>query len=494
MLKKITKLFAGIILVLILGIAALVYFADYNKFKPMIAEKTKEATGFDLLISGDIKPSFSPLGLKVTGLSIANPQGYEKGDMLKLDSFAVALQFKPLLKGKIKVDYLLFSDIDVNLIKSKSGKFNFEGLPQNTQTKQETVQTNTTSNSSLPPINVDVVKFENINIKYSDLQSGSKADIEKLNLTINNISLTEKSSMLAGLSFDGVIDAKKVDFERYFATNLKGKFSFKDMIANLNSLEYTIFDSDAKSSLSFNLKNEALKFSQTVDKLNMQTLSKVLAERDLLKGNAALKMDISFVGTNPDNIKKTLNGAVFLSSKDLHLNGYDIDAMLEQSTSVKGLVGGDGLGSLFASLPSNLGLSKEKRSKTVEKISNGATIIKNLNIKVPLINGEAKLEDVAFSTSKSIIVFKGSLNLPNEKFNNLQVASLDKNDCISFSQTIDGSFNDPKIKVDSGTVSTIANIAGMFLKKDKDKEKAQLVQNAVCEEGFYVGAVANPKK
>jgi uncharacterized protein involved in outer membrane biogenesis len=52
--KKILIAAALLIVVLVMAVCAFLSFYDFNKFKPMIAQAVKEATGRELTIAGDI--------------------------------------------------------------------------------------------------------------------------------------------------------------------------------------------------------------------------------------------------------------------------------------------------------------------------------------------------------------------------------------------------------------------------------------------------------
>ena len=44
-----------LLIALVVGAVAVLMSTDFNKYKPLIAEKTKEATGRDLMIAGDLE-------------------------------------------------------------------------------------------------------------------------------------------------------------------------------------------------------------------------------------------------------------------------------------------------------------------------------------------------------------------------------------------------------------------------------------------------------
>lgn len=496
MLKRLVLGLGAVIVILLVAVVVVFVTTDFNKLKPIIVEKTKEATGFELSIDGDIKPSFSPIGLKVDGLRVANPKGFGQENMFELGSFNIVLEFIPLLKGKVSIDHLLFLDVRANIIKDKSGKFNFEtNLPKSDLDKNKQTSNKTTSSAAkLPPISITALKIQNINARYVDLQSDVTANIDSLNLNINNIVFENND-----LKLNGDLNAKKIAFEKYAINNMKGKFSLKDKVAYLESLEYLLFNSKAYSALSFNLKNENVQLTQSVKELDMQTVGQVLAQKDIFSGKANLQTSLNFSGTAPDKIKKTLSGAFYLGAKELHVKGYDIDSIVEGYSHPENLLKNGGIGELLVHLPAKTGLSDESKSKldkTSSKISNGMTVLKQLNVNTTITKGLVSFDDVAFSTGKTLIALKESISLPSETFNNLKIGIVDKNDCAKYTQTIGGTFGNPKIVLDKSSVKTIVNVTESIFdkfKKDKD-EKAETSKDVLCDKPFYKGAVVNPLK
>ena len=92
--------------------------------------------------------------------------------------------------------------------------------------------------------------------------------------------------------------------------------------------------------------------------------------------------------------------------------------------------------------------------------------------------GVQTAKDVAFSTQRNRVAVKGSLDLANQKFNNVIIAVVDPRGCIVNSETVNGTFENPEIKDIGVFKRTVVRPLGRLLKTK-------------CE-FFYEGSVPHP--
>ncbi len=82
---------------------------------------------------------------------------------------------------------------------------------------------------------------------------------------------------------------------------------------------------------------------------------------------------------------------------------------------------------------------------------------------------------------------KGKLDIVNERFVDVTVASLDEKGCAKLRQGISGSFKDPKLDKVSTLQSVAAPVLGLFA------ETKNLLTGGACVP-FYAGTVAHPPR
>lgn len=118
---------AGLLVLLVLGVAVFAMTFNPNKYKGQIESLVKEKTGRTLSLKGDLEVAFYPaLGAKVNGVTFSERGSAE--DFVTLDSAHVSVALMPLLRGEAIVDKIRVSGLKARIVKEKDGTFNFSDL------------------------------------------------------------------------------------------------------------------------------------------------------------------------------------------------------------------------------------------------------------------------------------------------------------------------------------------------------------------------------
>lgn len=495
------KVLLGIVAVLaVIVAAAMVYIAtlDFNDYKPQISKAVKDASGLELVIEGDISPSFSPVGISLSGVKLSNPQGFDKQPFLSLQSFDVAVELMPLLSQEVKVQYVELSDIDINIIKSKQGTLNLdvktEPAAENGKTKQSGTAEANDETAALPLIMVDKVLLTNVNITYSDLATKSKAKVNDIDLVVTNIRYDASKQGLQAVAFDGDIKIAEVIYDKYVVSKIDGAVAFKDAVSTVPKLDWTIFESRATGSAAINLAGKTPKITvrENIPALNLAVLAKTLAEKNLLEGTVDTTLDLKFSGSDAGAIKKSLLGQVAVVGKGVGVIGYDLDKVLGQYDKSQNLDAVDIAAFVVAGPVGTLLTKGGDVGGALVGMQGGKTLLKDLVLKTDINKGLAKLTDVALATNKNRLAVNGALDLPQERFRDVSVAVLDAKGCAKYAQTITGTFDKPRIKADQAAVSQVTNMVSSIFNKVKGLTGE--TQKKECTTPFYQGAVAHPVK
>jgi len=119
----------GLVLLVGAGAAALVYLVDWNDFRDTIQNQTKKHTGRDLNIAGDLRPTVFPwLGVKISGISLANAEGFSESWFAKMSSADVKVELLPLLKKQINVRTVELTGLSLDLQRAADGTTNWDDL------------------------------------------------------------------------------------------------------------------------------------------------------------------------------------------------------------------------------------------------------------------------------------------------------------------------------------------------------------------------------
>ncbi|MGD9638196.1 MAG: AsmA family protein [Alphaproteobacteria bacterium] len=226
-MKKFIKIFfITTLAVLFIAIGAGWYFLsnlDVNKYKSDIAKIVKDATGRELVISGNIelKISLNPT-LVISGVKFANADFAKNKDMVKTERIEAKLSLLPLLSKKISVAKFIIIRPEIYLEKDASGNAGWDmaakkedGASSSADQKTEDdgaekIEENKeiSKNSNPLPVDVDIKKFliQDGLVLYSDAQTN-----QEYKLNINHFALKAESlNSPLELDFEVVFDGKQV--------------------------------------------------------------------------------------------------------------------------------------------------------------------------------------------------------------------------------------------------------------------------------------------
>nr|WP_320190922.1 AsmA family protein [uncultured Desulfobacter sp.] len=212
-------IFAG----LIIGAAVLVpMFVDVKKYLPDIETMVARQTGRSFSMGDDIKLSLFPwAGIRLSDLTLGNPENFEKKPMISVKSFEVRVKVLPLLSKQIQVEKFIVASPSIALVKNKAGQGNWEhiGSPatgdpdkgtkaQSNSPPQDTGTKSQTDNAALPIESLLVDRFAVINgaVSYVDEGGDLSKEISDLNLELSGISLDKAIA----ITFDAKVDGKPV--------------------------------------------------------------------------------------------------------------------------------------------------------------------------------------------------------------------------------------------------------------------------------------------
>ncbi|MGF1686080.1 AsmA family protein [Photobacterium japonica] len=137
-MKKIVFALLAILVVIVIGIAALLALVDPNQFKPMIAEQVKKNTGRELVIDGDIHWRFFPsIGFDIGQTAFRNPEGFAEPNLVQFDSAALSVSVMPLFSQQLEIGNVSLHGGHVFIQTLASGVSNLDGIGKQADTVAE---------------------------------------------------------------------------------------------------------------------------------------------------------------------------------------------------------------------------------------------------------------------------------------------------------------------------------------------------------------------
>lgn len=154
-LKKLLIATVSVIVFLIAGFNAFLYFYDLNKFKPAMAQAIKDATGRELTIGGDIRvrPGLLPTFV-FKNIGFQNAPWGSRPHLATVKRLEVKISPFPMIWGDLKFLHLALVEPDVILEFNPSGTSNFDFETSSHETSNEDAQT------TLPILIFDDVRIE----------------------------------------------------------------------------------------------------------------------------------------------------------------------------------------------------------------------------------------------------------------------------------------------------------------------------------------------
>ena len=477
--KKILITLLVIMTTIIVVLGIIIATFDLNKYKPQIEKKVYEATGKELKINGDIGLSLTPFGISIKDIVVKNPKGFSSSDLLKLQKVAVSLQVMPLLSKQVKVNYVKLQDMNLLVEKSKKGLMNI-AINKKAAKKEETKNKPKEKESAkLPMVNVGKVLLSNINVTYIDHQTKSKAKVDNLNLTVNDIALNGDKDILKALSLKGFLKIADVKYDKYLLKDISADFTFKDKIATISPLKLTVYNSQVLGKLVYNMngKKPKIHIEDHIAKLDLKEVSKQFIKNKKISLDGYVKTDIklSMVGQTPKDIKRSLTGTLYVFGNNFGIKGVDLNKVFKSLDDAKSINKKDIAGFLVAG-PLGVALSKGMSGgNMLSGLDGGTTAVKKLVINAPIKRGIVTLKDVAMKVGGTRVAVKGKIDLTRERFIKVQVGVVGGNGCAKIAEDISGTFSKPKYStkaLTSGVVAnTVTSLFGQFTKSSGSNTK-----------------------
>jgi len=176
----------GLFALILLVAVVLPLLLDPNDYKDEAATATKDATGRELRINGDIDLKVFPwLGLSVADVTLANAEGFGPEPFMRIAQVNVGVKLMPLLTGKpIEVSKVRIDGLALNLAKDATGRNNWDfGKDEETGTPEPAEpQPPPQPSGPVREVSVGGIEITNVTFSYADQQTGAAYKLANLSL------------------------------------------------------------------------------------------------------------------------------------------------------------------------------------------------------------------------------------------------------------------------------------------------------------------------
>lgn len=232
-MKRILKILAIVVGVLIVITIAIPFFIDANTFRPTLESDLTTALGRQVKV-GNLSLSLLSGSVSADDISIADDPAFSKSAFVQAKSLKVGVEMMPLIFSKqLNVTQLTLNQPEISLVRSENGeKWNFSSLGgNNTSAPKPAAPSSGNPNLSVAKLNVN-----NGRLTVSRAGSDEKPRVyDKVTIEVTNFSFTSSFpfKMTAQLPADGSLKlegkAGPIDANNAAETPLEAKVTIQKM-------------------------------------------------------------------------------------------------------------------------------------------------------------------------------------------------------------------------------------------------------------------------
>lgn len=472
--KKIFYITAGVITLVVL-LAALTLLTNVVKFKPSIEAAVSSALKLDFRVKGKMHIAIFPRpGFLMRDVSL------KKGgsDIATIEKVTIGLRLLPLVKSQIQINQVNLVKPVLSIVRYKNGIYNFK--PHGDSSLKRTFSVNGVSISQGKLIFTDETTLEKIEASGIDIK-------------IKNISAgTTNQAFFKNLSFEGDARVRMFKINNFTMMNIMMKAADENGILEINPVSMDISGGTGKGSLHLDVTGSSPRYRviYSINKVMIEDLIQQFWSEKIpqkaMEGLINLSAELTAIGKNTDEIKRSLNGNLSLNGEELMLYNMDIDALILKYEKSQNFNLVD-VGAFLLAGPFGPVLTKSFNFvRLIDESQGGKGVIKKLVSIWEIKNGIAEALDVAFSSKKQRVAMKGKLNIITEQFLDVTVAAIDNRGCAVYSEKIHGPFSKPQIEKEN----IFKSISGSVLNPLQDAW--EFIQGEECTV-FYSGSVKQPE-
>jgi AsmA protein len=187
---KLFKWIAGILftILLLLGVAviAATHFLNPNDFKPILAKSLSAKIGHTIDIKGELKLTVFPnIAFSAEQVEIKNRPNFTRPLLAEVQSTALNVQFKPLLKRQVKVDALHVKGIKLYLEQNAAGVANW--VSNEKPNANNATASSATAKRDDFELSIAKLSVENAQIEYIDQPNKQQYQVKDAKFKTENI-------------------------------------------------------------------------------------------------------------------------------------------------------------------------------------------------------------------------------------------------------------------------------------------------------------------
>jgi len=236
-MKRILRILAIVVGLLIVIAIAIPFFVDANTFRPKLETDLTAALGRQVKV-GNLSLSLFSGSVSADNISIADDPAFSKSPFVQAKSLKVGVELIPLIFSKtLNVTELTLNQPEISLVKSENGeKWNFSSLGGNNPSASKPAASPAPSSGPNPNLSVAKLNVNEGRLTVSRAGSNQKIRVyDKVNIEVTNFAFTSSFpfKMTADLPANGSLKlegkAGPIDANNAAETPLDAKVTVKNM-------------------------------------------------------------------------------------------------------------------------------------------------------------------------------------------------------------------------------------------------------------------------
>ena len=462
----------GLVGLLILVAAPLLFFLDINGYKPRLEAAASGALGMEVRVGGRLGIGFFP-GLHVTlqDVNIRN----RGTDLASAKQASLGIDLLPLLQKEVRIGKIALKQPRISIERDPDGNYNFE-RPE-------------AAIGMLPALELAKFSLSDGTLLYTDKKSGEGFEAVNCNLNARRLRLAEgkSSELLKRLSFTAELACGEFRKNDFTMSDLKLSADGKNGVFDLTPVTMHLFGAQGSGSIQADFSGAVPLYHvrYSLSQFPIEELFKALSPQKVASGPMDFSVNLSLQGKTVNEMLQTAEGEISLRGENLTLKGSDLDREFARYETSQNFNLVD-LGAFFFAGPVGLVVTKGYNFASIFQGSGGRSEIRQLVSEWKVERGVAQAQDVAMATKLNRVALTGRLDLVNQRFDDVTMALIDAQGCAKVRQKIHGPFQKPVVEKPNIFMSLAGSTVNLLM-KGRD-----LFPGGKCEV-FYAGSVVPPK-
>jgi AsmA protein len=455
-----------LILVVILFVSP--FIIDMSSFKPRIESSMSAALGMEVHIDRIEGFSILPAGLSLKDLTIEN-RGYP---VARTGRAEIGFELLPLIKGRFHIRELNLGNPEFTVIKIKDGKYNFE--------KDD-------KEGGLPSASLQKLVMSDGIIHFRNEKSGNEMWARQCDVVFDDLIMGGEGSSQPSISFTAECSCKEMEIGAVTLSDLELRAKSGEEGIGINPIKFTLFGGEGKGDIKLDLKPSAFNYriQCELSDFRIGDMLRAFSKKSAMEGEMDFSAALSGGAHSVDEVKRTMDGEISLTGKDLAIHGIDLDGYIESYEDIESFNLVD-IGAFFLAGPvGSLITMQYDFAALAVKFRGGKSAVPKFISVWNVQDGVASARDVAMTTKKNRIALRGSIDFVGKEFEDLIIAAVDDEGCAIITQKISGSFRKPEISR-AGPLETLVKPLTNLV-----KEAGELLKGGRCDV-FYDGSVKQP--